>query len=109
MLKEGVALAARTWKETRKTLGWSPDVFFTHQVGSAHRKAMIAALELDPSKDFATFKSLGNMGASAIGMTLAMGARAGRIAHGDKVACLGIGSGLVCGMLGLEWSREVSV
>lgn len=112
MLKEGVALAAATWQETRQVLDWkssTPAIYFTHQVGSAHRSLMIEKLELDPTKDFSTFNTLGNMGAASVGLTLALGARADRIRDGDPVALLGIGSGLVCGMLGLEWSAEVAV
>ena len=112
MLVEGVALASRTWRETREALNWSPDapaVIITHQVGSAHRRLMLQKLELSPEKDFSTFESLGNMGAASIGVTLAHASRAGRIEDGAHCALLGIGSGLVCGMLGLQWSREVLV
>lgn len=111
MLQEGVALAARTWTKTKEALNWSsssPSVYFTHQVGSAHRRLMIEKLELPPGKDFSTFDSLGNMGAASIGVTLTLGARAGRIPLREPVALLGIGSGLVCGMLGMQWAEGVS-
>lgn len=109
MLELGVALAARTWDITRETLGWArADRYFMHQVGSAHRNALIEALSLDPDCDWNTFSEFGNTGSSAIGLALAQGARAGIVKEGSSVALLGIGSGLVCGMLGLEWSEETS-
>ena len=112
MLVEGVGLAARTWEETRAALEWSrdtPAAYFTHQVGSAHRRSMMERLELDARKDFSTFPWLGNMGAASVPVTLAVGAREGRVKAGDSIALLGIGSGLVCGMLGVRWGAEVSV
>ena len=43
MLHQGVALAAKTFQQTAKHLGWErPDIrrFVTHQVGSAHRRLL---------------------------------------------------------------------
>lgn len=112
MLREGVALAARTWSKARAALAWTPAtpaVTFCHQVGKAHRALLLEKLELDPVRDFSTFERLGNMGSASVGVTMTLGARAGRARAGDAIACLGIGSGLVCGMLGLCWSDEVKV
>jgi 3-oxoacyl-[acyl-carrier-protein] synthase-3 len=36
-------------------------------------------------------------------MTLAKAVENGRISKGDKVSLLGIGSGINCTMLGVEW------
>ena len=77
--------------------------FICHQVGSAHRRKLYEALGLDLAKDFSTFETLGNMGSVSLPATLALAAEAGAVRAGDKVALLGIGSGLNCMMLSLEW------
>jgi len=107
LLHAGVELAVGTWAETKRTLGWSnADVgsVFTHQVGRAHRKLLLERLELDPAKDFPTVEFLGNTGAVALPMAAAIGVEKGHVQPGDNVALLGIGSGLNCLMLGLQWN-----
>ncbi|HXY32788.1 MAG TPA: 3-oxoacyl-[acyl-carrier-protein] synthase III C-terminal domain-containing protein, partial [Planctomycetaceae bacterium] len=106
LLHAGVALAETTWQDTRRTLGWSnADVskVFTHQVGRAHRKLLLERLKLDPSLDFPTVEYLGNTGAVALPTAWSLGIEQGRITAGDRVALLGIGSGLNALMLGVEW------
>jgi acyl-CoA:acyl-CoA alkyltransferase len=106
LLVAGVELAAETWGDFRSALGWdsgSIDRFVGHQVGSVHRRRVFEALGLDLAKDFSTFESLGNMGSVSLPATLAAAAEAGAVRDGDKVALFGIGSGLNCLMLGLEW------
>ena len=88
------------------TAGWEReniDRTFCHQVGVAHRKLMFEALGLDPAIDFATVETLGNTGSVALPVTMALGIEQGRLKAGDRVAMLGIGSGINCLMLGVEW------
>ncbi|MBA3483311.1 MAG: 3-oxoacyl-ACP synthase III [Pirellulales bacterium] len=104
----GVATGARTFELFLKELGWSRgDVSKTicHQVGAAHRKLLFEQLGLSESLDFSTFETLGNTGAAALPMTMAIAAEQGHFAPGDRVAMLGIGSGINCQMLGVEWGR----
>ncbi len=106
LLHAGVALAASNWEDAKHALGWTNadvDKAFTHQVGRAHRKLLFERLELDPSIDFPTVEFLGNTGAVALPTAWSLGIEQGRIAEGDRVALLGIGSGLNALMLGLEW------
>lgn len=106
LLQAGCALARETWQVTKAELGWSdhtPNHVFTHQVGSAHRKLLFDSLELDPAKDYATVETLGNSGSAALPTAFALGLAARNVARGDQIALLGIGSGLVCMMLGVEW------
>jgi len=106
LLKNGLALGLDTWKAMQQELDWSNfdvDKVFCHQVAATHRKQLLDILGLDESKDFSTVEYLGNMGSVALPITLAIGIEEGRLNAGDKVAMLGIGSGLVCVMLGLEW------
>lgn len=106
MLVAGVALARETWAAFTNLTGWTPaavDRIVTHQVGSAHRRKLYEDLGLDLAKDFSTFETLGNTGSVALPATLACAADSGLLASGDHVALLGIGSGLNCLMLALEW------
>jgi 3-oxoacyl-[acyl-carrier-protein] synthase-3 len=48
-------------------------------------------------------ETLGNTGSAALPLSLSRAVEAGFVRTGDKVALLGIGSGLNCLMLGLEW------
>ncbi len=106
LLVNGCALAAETWGACKQTLGWSNDDVdrcFGHQVGATHRDRMLEALELDPSKDLTTFDTLGNVGAVSFPMTMAMGLERDPPPPGERIAMLGIGSGLSSVMLGARW------
>jgi 3-oxoacyl-[acyl-carrier-protein] synthase III len=106
VLKNGLKLAPDTWENTKQELGWNNsdvDRFFTHQVSAVHSKLLFKTLGLDGAKDFSTVEYLGNIGSVSLPITVAIGIDRGCLNHGDKVAMMGIGSGLVCLMLGLEW------
>ena len=106
LLTAGLALARDTWDAFTLETGYTAttaDRFICHQVGSTHRRKLYEALGLDLAKDFSTFETLGNTGSVALPATLAKAVDAGAVGEGTKVALLGIGSGLNCLMLALEW------
>lgn len=106
LLHAGVGLAAKTWQETKQSLGWTnADVsrVITHQVGKAHRQLLLETLELPIDIDFPTIEVTGNTGAAALPTAASMALQQGAIQPGDRVACLGIGSGLNSMMLGIDW------
>ena len=106
LLLAGVGLANETWADFKAATGWSEasvDRFIGHQVGSAHRRKVYETLGLDLAKDFSTFETLGNMGSVSLPATLAIAAETGAVRQGDRVALFGIGSGINCLMLALEW------
>jgi 3-oxoacyl-[acyl-carrier-protein] synthase-3 len=106
LMQEGVATGVATFSTFLNDLGWSRGQIaqtICHQVGLAHRKLMLESLGLDAARDFTTVESLGNTGSVALPITLARAIEAGRLAKNDRVALLGIGSGIHCVMLGLEW------
>jgi 3-oxoacyl-[acyl-carrier-protein] synthase-3 len=106
LLLAGVELARETWTDFKTITGWSetsPARFICHQVGSTHRRKLYEALGLELAKDFSTFATLGNTGSVALPATLALAAESGAVRQGDRVALLGIGSGLNSLMLALEW------
>ncbi|MCO4772900.1 MAG: 3-oxoacyl-ACP synthase III [Deltaproteobacteria bacterium] len=106
VLTHGVELGRRTWERFLPELGWTEsdiDKVICHQVGVGHRDAVLPSLGIDVSKDFSTFSTLGNMGPVALPATAAIATSQGFLSPGDRVAFLGIGTGLNCMMLGLLW------
>ncbi|HEY1381623.1 MAG TPA: 3-oxoacyl-ACP synthase III [Gemmataceae bacterium] len=106
VLKFGVDLGLRTWTAFRDRLGWAADQVdkvVTHQVGAGHREAILRTLGIPAEKDFSTFPYLGNMGTVSLPLTAALAEEREFIRPGDRVGFLGIGSGLNCLMLGLQY------
>jgi 3-oxoacyl-[acyl-carrier-protein] synthase-3 len=106
LMQMGVQTGAETFEPFLQETGWRADEIdrtFCHQVGVAHRKLLFETLRLDPAIDFATLEWLGNTGAAALPVTMAIGLERGQVRPGNRVAMLGIGSGINCLMLGAQW------
>jgi acyl-CoA:acyl-CoA alkyltransferase len=106
VLKYGVELGTRTWKDFLHTLAWTPqdvDKIICHQVGSGHRNTILKMIEIPAEKDFCTYSYLGNIGTVSLPITAALADQRNFLKPGDRVGFLGIGSGLNCLMLGWEW------
>ncbi len=106
LMREGCRLAGDTWNAFKTIMNWKNediDRVFCHQVGSMHRKLLYETIGMGLDKDFSTLEILGNTGAASLPVTLAMGEDKGFLPSGSKAALLGIGSGLNCLMLGVEW------
>ena len=102
----GCGLAEQTWKTLKSELGWTnrtPPSFFCHQVGTSYRKTLFKALDLEVERDHPTLEWLGNIGSVSLPISMALAERDACLKKGDFVAMLGIGSGLNCMMLGVEW------
>ncbi|MBI5062661.1 MAG: 3-oxoacyl-ACP synthase III, partial [Desulfatitalea sp.] len=106
VLKHGVSLGIETFREFRKELGWPeafPEKVICHQVGSAHQRTILEAFGIESSRDFGTFRYLGNIGTVSLPITAAIADERQFLKPGDRVGFLGIGSGLNCLMLGMVW------
>ncbi len=106
LMRRGIETGQTNFGGLLQHSGWAEaDIQKTvcHQVGAAHRKLMLESLRLDPDKDFTTFEFLGNTGAAALPVTLAMAVEQNAINQGENVGLLGIGSGINCVMLGAHW------
>lgn len=106
VLKNGCALAKRTWEKTKAELGWQDDTadrLFCHQVGSSHKRMLYETLGVSESKDFSTVEFLGNTGSASLPITIMIGDEQGILSKGDLIGLFGIGSGLNCIMLGISW------
>jgi acyl-CoA:acyl-CoA alkyltransferase len=106
LLKQGVALAKDTWGDFCESLNWdktTPQHFITHQVGQAHRRLLYENLDLPLERDYSSFESWGNVGSVSLPLTLSLAKDEHQFKSGDKIALLGIGSGINCMMMGLQW------
>ncbi|WP_373048795.1 3-oxoacyl-ACP synthase III [Vulgatibacter sp.] len=106
ILTHGVDLGKRTFARFLGALDWQGadiDKVICHQVGGGNRKAILGTLGIDERRDFSTFPTLGNMGTVALPATAAIADQVGFLRAGDRVGFLGIGSGLNCLMLGVQW------
>ncbi len=103
LLHAGIALAKKNWELFKKETGWdsnTPEHTITHQVGRAHQRLLYETLHLSEDLDFSTYPSLGNVGSVSLPVTLAMAMEKEVIQPNEKVALLGIGSGLSSIMIG---------
>ncbi len=106
VLKHGVELGMKTWKSFLRKLSWKEDQVdkvICHQVGLSHRQTVLRELGIDQRKEFSTFAHLGNIGTVSLPLTAAVAEERDFLKAGDRVGFLGIGSGLNCLMLGVEW------
>jgi 3-oxoacyl-[acyl-carrier-protein] synthase-3 len=106
LLTEGLKLATKTFAAAVEKLGWvvgELDQFIIHQVSKAHTDSLMKVLGLDPEKIYRIYPELGNIGPAAVPIALAKAVAMGRIKRGDRIALLGIGSGLNCSMAEIVW------
>jgi 3-oxoacyl-[acyl-carrier-protein] synthase-3 len=107
LLHAGISVAQKAWDKFSNTSDWkpaSPELLITHQVGKAHTHAVFEALCLDPSKNFSSYKYLGNCGASSLPITYALACESNTVNRNKKTVLMGIGSGLSSIMLSLNSS-----
>jgi 3-oxoacyl-[acyl-carrier-protein] synthase-3 len=106
VLQHGVALGIETWNAFLGQTGWTADDVdrvICHQVGTPHRDTILESIAVPIEKDFSTYPYLGNIGTVSLPITAALAEEREVLKPGHRVALLGIGSGLNCMMLGVEW------
>lgn len=102
LLDAGTELAKLAWDAAGSLDEWGGrDRYIFHQVSEVHTNAMLEVLGVDPDKVPKTFPYYGNVGPAAIPITLA--GVTDTLAEGDRVLCMGIGSGLNAGVIEVQW------
>lgn len=104
LLDAGLDLAEAAWRDAAAAdVDWvsGVDHYIVHQVSSVHTRLICERLGIDPAKVPLTYPTYGNVGPAAIPITLA--AHQHTIASGDRVLCLGIGSGLNTSVTEIIW------
>ncbi len=105
LMSEGIRTGETNFEDFLRELKWDRDDIdrtYCHQVGVSQRKLMLDRLRLSSDRDFSTFPWLGNTGSAALPITLAIGVQQ-TPSRNERLALLGIGSGINCVMLGVEW------
>ena len=103
LLDAGMQLAREVWSDARDA-GWDwsdMDAYVIHQVSVVHTASVVESLGLDPDRIPTTFPRLGNVGPAALPITLAQ--HASSLGPGDRVLCMGIGSGLNTSVMEIAW------
>ena len=103
LLDNGLDLVVNAWDEAHRE-GWdwrSMDRYVTHQVSKSYTNAIIKAVGLVRDRVPVTFSKWGNVGPASLPMTLSQ--EAGTLKSGDRVLCMGVGSGLNTTMMEIAW------
>jgi 3-oxoacyl-[acyl-carrier-protein] synthase-3 len=106
LLIAGLGLAARTWKKAVDELGWEIEDFdhcVLHQVSKIHTEQFCDIVGLDIESVFRLYPYFANIGPAGVPIVLSKLNDEGRLKSGDRVALMGIGSGLNCTMAELRW------
>jgi 3-oxoacyl-[acyl-carrier-protein] synthase-3 len=106
LLVEGIKLAQKTFVVAKQKLGWvveEMDEFVVHQVSKVHTAAFTKAMGIDPKKVLTIFGEHGNIGPASVPIVLSKLREMGRLKKGNRIALLGIGSGLNCSMAEVVW------
>ncbi len=106
LLIAGLGLAARTWKKAVDELGWKIEDFdhcVLHQVSKIHTEQFCDIVGLDIESVFRLYPYFANIGPAGVPIVLSKLNDEGRLKSGDRVAIMGIGSGLNCTMAELRW------
>ena len=106
LLVAGLDLATRTWAKAVEEFGWTAesfDHFVLHQVSKAHTEKLAGILGLDLNKIFRIYPEFGNIGPAGVPIVLSKLNDAKQLKSGERIALMGIGSGLNCTMAELVW------
>ena len=106
LLVAGLGLAAKTWKKAVSELGWKIEDFqhcVIHQVSKIHTEKFCEIVGLDVDDVFRLYPNFANIGPAGVPIVLSKLNDEGRLKSGDRVALMGIGSGLNCTMAELVW------
>jgi acyl-CoA:acyl-CoA alkyltransferase len=103
LLEAGLDLAEGAWKAAGENFDWQEgmDWYIVHQVSSVHTRLMCERLGIDREKVPLTYPKFGNVGPAAIPITLAK--QVDLILPGQRVLCMGIGSGLNTSFTEIIW------
>jgi len=103
LLDAGLELGSNCWEDAKAEFDWHEgmDSYVVHQISSVHTRLLCERLDISPDKVPLTYPFYGNVGPAAIPITLACAAE--DLSAGDRVLCMGIGSGLNTSLTELAW------
>jgi len=101
LLDAGLELARDTWAHVGPWDWQDMALYVMHQVSVVHTQGVIDGIKIDPARVPVTFPMLGNVGPASLPLTL--GEHADSLSSGDRVLCMGVGSGLNTCALEIVW------
>ncbi len=106
LLMAGLGLAWTAWSQAQQQLGWSSaniDEYVVHQVSAVHTAQLAESFGADLGRFHKIYPTYGNIGPAGVPTVLKKSLDAGRIKDGQRLALMGIGSGLNCSMMEVVW------
>ena len=101
LLVAGIELGRVCWDKAETDNWGDMECYIIHQVSCVHTAAMVEILGIDPKRVPLTFPTYGNIGPAAVPFTLAK--QKETLSAGDRVLCVGVGSGLNAAILEVIW------
>lgn len=102
LLDAGLELATQAWYQAQGEFAWDGmDRYVIHQVSQVHTDALCTTLGIDPDRVPRTFPLHGNIGPASVPFTLA--GQVDSLERGNRVLCMGIGSGLNTAFTEITW------
>lgn len=101
LMRAGTELGKVGWDASNSASWGDMQRYIIHQVSRAHTSAIVQALGIDPERVPLTFPEFGNIGPAAVPFTLAKEVEG--LKTGDRVLCIGVGSGLNVAFLEIRW------
>jgi len=103
LLQAGLDLAETCWNDAKADHDWHEgmDRYVIHQISSVHTRLFCELLDIEPKRVPLTYPKYGNVGPAAMPITLADVAE--ELGVGERVLCMGIGSGLNTSFTELVW------
>jgi len=102
----GLDLVVETWPHFLEASGWQKeeiDHYICHQVGVRHITEALTRMKVPVDRGYLTVTYLGNCGSAALPVTMAEALEQGAVRPGQKICFNGVGSGLACIMMAVEW------
>lgn len=106
LLMAGLTLSKDLFPEAAEHFGLTDEAtraYVIHQISEVHTSMMVDLLGLDAAKIPLLYPEFGNIGPAGIIVTLSKEAEAQRYVPGDRLALMGIGSGLNMTVAELVW------
>jgi len=106
LLVAGLQLAGRTFSKYFTATGSSVhdiDHLVIHQISAKHTDQFIKRLQARNESVYRLYPEFGNLGPASVPTVLSKLVEEGKIARGNRVVLAGIGSGLNCAVMGVEW------
>jgi len=101
LLEAGLDLAEQTWAHVGDWDWQNMDLYAIHQVSVVHTRGVVERLNLDPRRVPMSLPLLGNIGPASWVLTLAQ--HVDSLSGGDRVLCMGMGSGMNTCALEIAW------